>query len=789
MVWGMASSGAPGILPDGVDPEAGCCAPTPEEQVSFMRPSLLICLLALRLLAARDAPATIRHSIQPLAPLCTVIPATQALPVAHDLVAATLLIPAGAPPDLGVGAYVMDDQGRWFQSLSESPLTPGIHRLLFPIRGTDPLHNEGGRASWSPQQRARCSRFGLFLWSADPIPPIGVSDLHSYARAAAPAPVTNTPSTLQQFSVDSWTTACGERWEIRCRAPQVANAYDPDQSGLRAQVTRPDGSSFSVHGFYRQPMSLHDSGDRESARCAAPAHLALRLRPDQPGAWRLRLDIHSAGQRPRHIDLPLLQVTGAPRNEHVRVSTRDPRFFITGPPEAERFHWPIGLNLRSITDKRSQKYLATGPTPDRQLHSYQAYFARLERAHIELVEIWLATWNLGLEGMPSDSGFHGLGQYHEANAERLDRLLDAAWAHGLRVLLVLNHHGQVSSRVDDEWGLNPYNILNGGPCAEAIDIWSDPRARSYQDRLRRYIVARYADHPAVFGWKLWTEIDLTDAGWTTRHNKKSNALLTQWHTHATEHLATIDPYDHPVCTHWSSDYSYVDHQVAAVPQLNFLAIDAYHDNRRHSPHLAELLDNTTNQRYRGLHRLDPIKPVLVTEFGATPTGGPETQLLAELAYAPWVAFVCGHGAGPMLWWFEWIDQNDHWRSFDTITAFRDTEDLRDPQARSVPLQIRGVKRPLWNRAWARRGRIIGYLLDHNFAKHGTGGSVHDSLTIAISNNARPGPIRLEWWNPDTGTLLHSQDWQHPGKALSLPVPAFRRHIAFKLIRLDMPDPS
>jgi hypothetical protein len=54
----------------------------------------------------------------------------------------------------------------------------------------------------------------------------------------------------------------------------------------------------------------------------------------------------------------------------------------------------------------------------------------------------------------------------------------------------------------------------------------------------------------------------------------------------------------------------------------------------------------------------------------------------------------------------------------------------------------------------------------------------------VGDNIPPGPMRIEWWNADTGALLEREDVVHLGGRLVLESASFQRHVAFKLVRTD-----
>ncbi|NRA39566.1 MAG: cellulase family glycosylhydrolase, partial [Planctomycetes bacterium] len=445
------------------------------------------------------------------------------------------------------------------------------------------------------------------------------------------------------------------------------------------------------------------------------------------------------------------------------------------------FFWPLGVNLRSVNDPRAQKNTDAIMTANRGSLAYKSYLERYGKAGANCAEIWMCSWNLALEWKKGWPGFKGLGHYNQDNAQRLDDILDYAYANDMRIILVLNNHGQASSKVDSEWSHNPYNARLGGPIRHADDLFDDPQSLQAQHELRRYIIARYADHPAIMAWKLWTEMDLTNEGLKTlRHwQRKPSKKLKLWHQNACNDFHQLDIYQHPVVTHWSSNYLLVDRNIAALPQLDALCIDAYHDRIPGHTLLAQFMANSTLDPRRGLAVFK--KPVLVTEFGGTPMACAKPQLIAEHLSGPWAGLVSGHGGSPLLWWFEWIDQHDLWQPYRAISCFLQGEDLRG-KTRSVKLQTGNSKQKLWSRAWATKGRILGYVLDYKWGYSGGNAANIAKAKIHIGAQVKAGKIILEWWDASLGTVIERHELEHPGGALEISIPPFRRHLAFKMLR-------
>ena len=721
-----------------------------------MIPRCLAMLLVLAVLPGMEVTLT--------APVSTIIPVSGPVPTGGVIVLADLTVPADAPADLGVGAWAGDRHGSW-AGRPDGRLTPGRHAIAINLGADAPAD---GPAGWGPWAAAGVGKAGIFLWSAS------TSRAHITVERLrvepAPAPTTGPVQVVDLQWPDH--AATGQRFEATFRlSPEPADPFDPAVVDATLLITRPDGRIERRPAFWDQPMAARDRGDAEEVRPEGPGHFTCRWRPRVPGQHRLRLEV-VAGGRTIAADLPPLVVTGAPWDAYARVDPTDPRFLsIEG-----RFWWPVGVNLHSVNDVRSVQSLRTRSMPERGTLAYTAYLDRFAAAGADAAEIWLSSWNLALEWDPVWAGYGGPGRYHLGHAWQLDRILDRAEANGQRLILVLHNHGQGSTRHDREWDHHPYNRANGGFLDDAALLFTDAQARTYQQRLYRYLTARYGDSPAVMMWKLWSEVDLTDGG---RSGKWPE--VTAWHRDAAAYLAAIDTYAHPVTTHFCGSWQRVQASIAELPGINTLAIDAYLNGTptANGTNLADLLAASAGSR--GLAKYK--KPIVVTECGGKSSGAPEALLTADHRLSPWAGLTSGLAASPMLWWCQWVDQGDRFTPYRAIRPFLAGEDLRGTEANTTTL--RSESEDLWVRAWVRPGRILGYVMSRTFPAEGGDTLVRDAK-VRIGEVVGPGRIVVQWWNADTGEAGATTTIEHPGGALTLSAPEFHNHAAFKLWRPPTP---
>jgi len=675
-------------------------------------------------------------------------------------VRAHITVPPEAAGRIGCGAWAGDPHGTWYQRILPGRLPVGTSEQIIDLDAAATSEPMPGR--FDEVAAAANARTGLIFWSDGGLPVnLVVSATVEYLPSAEGKSASNPGGLINVF--DGGELHTGQRWEAGFRPhPLPADPFDPEAFSAVLTVTEPDGQERKCQAFWTEPQDLAEGGDREDARRQGPGHFAVRYRPQQPGLHHLRLTARWADGSQAAWDLGERTAMGEVWDKYVQVDKQDPRFFQVG----GRWWWPVGLNLRSPYDLRSEAELGTTLGWNRGSQWYAERFDQLAVAGADAAEVWLAGWNLGLEWNANWQGFGGVGHYNQQNAARLDAVLDAAWTRGIRLKLVIYNHGQGSQGSDAEWDRSPFNVNNGGFLSGAAGLFRETRALAAQARYRGYLAARYGDHPAVMCWKLWSEVQLTEAGDATK----------DWHRQACASWAEVDPWHHPLTTHWAGTWHAVDGDVARLPGLDFITIDAYRGGGAAAPLLAESLLRPS--WVKG-------KPVLVSEYGGDWSACPEPRMRADHASGAWVALVTGHAGSPMLWWHEWVAQKGGWAPYGAIRRFLAGEDLRGKEASSIAVQLE-PSRDLWARAWRRPGRLLGYVCDLAWATDGGAGSRRAGITLRVGDQIAPGTMTVTWWDADLGTVGSAENIIHSGGPLRIAIPTFQRHVAFKLVRTDAP---
>ena len=259
---------------------------------------------------------------------------------------------------------------------------------------------------------------------------------------------------------------------------------------------------------------------------------AVRARADEKGEYLLgRLSETVDGQTvtltAKKTGSAKAKVRTIEKLPAIRLDPKQPSRFILSTGES---FVPIGANLPWSHGSNRVGF-------------YRGAFKSFAKANLNWVRVWMAHWGgLNMEWLPGDMGSSPpRGTLELQVAKNWDQLIDAAEASGVYLQVVLQHHGQYSSKVDSNWQSNPWNAVNsGGFLAAPTDFFTSPEAIKLTRMKYRYIIARWGYSPAVMAWELFNESHWTDAVRET-HNE---AAVAQWHSQMAAFIRSIDHYGH-----------------------------------------------------------------------------------------------------------------------------------------------------------------------------------------------------------------------------------------------------
>ena len=753
--------------------------------------------------------------------------------VTFDRLDLALALPADAPTHLQALAQVEDWDGLWYQNLLPDALPAGA-TVSLPVDvspgavGWEPLGHPGAwhRRSLMQPRMVRLSLFanGVAVTSAVEVASaeaIRSSDTAPptirHVREVGVAPGAPAPIPLRVFG----------RYELRFELPdRYANPFDPEEISVDAEIRAPSGAVVEMPCFYYQGCVRELAAASERILPQGRPEWRLRYSPAEAGEHMValiardrfgtnRLD-HAAAFTAAPFPAPArpyssLSLASRPEQAGanpagllapIRVSSSAPHFFedVTGAP-----YYPIGFNIRSPFDSRMDQRF-----PNRFRHlegtrSYARRFAAMREAGISFAEIWSSAWCMGLEWVPKFPGYHGIGELNLLNAWDRDRVFEMAAANGIRVNLVLNNHGRLSSFCDPEWEDNPWNVANGGPFQNPMEWFTDERAQRGFEAILRYEIARYAWNANLFAWELWSELDLVGDG---RIFPPREPSVLAWHARMAAYLRAHDPMRHLISTHTCTDYTRMAPELAGTPGLDHVCVDAYH-GANDPLYVVELLAKTGREPHLA------VRPCLVTEFGGTPNAAGIGHLRRELHAALWSALPCGLSGAPAFWWWHVVEECDFYPLYAAFARFIAGEDMREsaflrtgeiaelpaptpapalPHPASSPASRpeqagaspAGPTGPVFRVLSLSRDRAYGwvYLGGPAYVRSDPAGpAMYEGYRLVLDVPEWDGAVyTIEFWDTLLGQPVRLIDVRVREGRFEVPIPAFARDIAFRIHR-------
>ena len=265
-------------------------------------------------------------------------------------------------------------------------------------------------------------------------------------------------------------------------APVATNCFDPDLIRLDATFTSPSGRSLTIPAFWYQDFSRALTNGAEVLTPVGTPQWRIRFTPTESGDYTLSLNIETNGVAAGKPVTALISTFPLPtpsgQHGYVRVAP-DKRYFETSDGQPLRL---VGENVCWAENQGT--------------FDYDTWFGAMKNADENFARLWMAPWFAGIEHTPGT-----LNQYNLQAAWQLDYIFDLAEQDGIYLLLCFDHHGmfQMNNRnwggSNNFWKTNPYNEINGGPCAKPNDFFTN--ARSARPSTRNACVTSSADTVTV----------------------------------------------------------------------------------------------------------------------------------------------------------------------------------------------------------------------------------------------------------------------------------------------------
>lgn len=280
---------------------------------------------------------------------------------------------------------------------------------------------------------------------------------------------------------------------------QFQNPYDPDEVDLGAVFTSPSGVKWNINGFYDGQNWL------------------IRFAANEVGQWKYQIHLITKQRDYLHEELAFA------------VEPSDARGGLTVPTqEGGRF-----LNYRN-----GASFFAAPVA-----YPWQVQESRLDQlrdAGGNIVTYWNGNYDRvgnggGAEQLESFQT--GPGRYDMNKADRIDEILDWLEERDMLMNFVIWPHDSLAHKINwpQTWQQSAYSKLG-----EAIDFYDNEEMWKYQEKMYRYIIARWGHSPSLGIWDLICEVNGTD-GWMLGDPAKADAWLSRIDTYFKEN----DPYRHP----------------------------------------------------------------------------------------------------------------------------------------------------------------------------------------------------------------------------------------------------
>jgi hypothetical protein len=509
------------------------------------------------------------------------------------------------------------------------------------------------------------------------------------------------------------------------------NPYDYDDIGVSCLFISPEGKKDTVDGFFMQDYTLDPFIGALSPK--GTGSFRIRYAPREAGRWSYRLSCTTKAGTTLG-PMQTFQCKASTRSGFIRRNKTPYLSFDNGAQ-----YIPIGENM--------------GWAKTNAYKDYSQWVGKLAANKGNFIRVWMPSWGLGIEWQNGRNGYSGLKHYKQDNAYYLDWLLELCRKKGIYMMLSLDHHGQVSSKVDPNWNENPYNAANGGPCVHTWDFFTDTTARQLIRNRFRYIVARYGYSSNIMSWELFNEVEWTDD--FARHKSE----ITAWHAEMAGWLRSKDVNRHLITTSYASAVN--DPATWNLPGIDFTQTHYYLG----SPNLETVLSGAC-QSYSTLYG----KPTLTGEFGLNGDAGNLVAIDPRGIYihnALWGTLLGGGMGAALPWyWDTYIDPQNLYTHFSALANFASGLSFVKDNYAVTPARVarfvEGRKEVAEERLnvavlkSADSSRIAGWILNKNYnwkyvKEHGIPNSVTGSSVVLTG--IKNGQYKVSWSDCHSGAIV------------------------------------
>lgn len=432
----------------------------------------------------------------------------------------------------------------------------------------------------------------------------------------------------------------------------------------------------------------------------------------------------------------------------VQVSPENPFYFRLSTGET---YIPVGANICWAGD----------------ITTLTGYFEKLARNGGNYARIWL--------NHPLHETETQYGKVNEEAFKNIDRVLETAQQHNIKVKMCIESF-RIISNEKSFFSKSQYHVSNGGPFKSMDEyISSEAGRQAFLARLQHFR-DRYGDHPAVFGWELWNEMNAIESEGLREWNEY---MLPKVHEMFPKNLVmqSLGSFDHEGAR---PHYRYINR----MPSNDVAQIHRYLDMGAQLDICKAPMDELAAGAINELRSYQVQKPMLLAEVGGVKPRhtGPielysmdkEGILLHDMLFAPFFAGAAGPGHA---WhWDNYIDENNLWYHFRRFSeAIKGIDPVKE---NFIPLTLPHSRLKIY--ALSGKNTLLLWCRDientwQNEFEKGITAAVLEDLTVETSSLLPAGlQAEVEFYDP----WKDERQKGNPGSVIELP--DFRRSLVVKI---------
>jgi hypothetical protein len=277
---------------------------------------------------------------------------------------------------------------------------------------------------------------------------------------------------------------------------EFINPFDPNEIDITATFISPTGKQWGIHGYYYYAFG---------------SQWKIRFSPEEIGKWTYTINVKD---KKGQVNSESKSFTAIPSLNH-------------GPIQA-------ALNKRYLEYRDGTPFYGVGLWYNDGYTGFNTGRVKAEELdNLKKLGVnFFSTFITPLETIGS-----GLGRYDQNLCGRLDELLDMCEKRDMQLSLNLWFHSFLSETVwgggNIRWETNPYQQITA-----AKDFYRSEAAWAFQEKLYRYMIARWGYSRSLGIWFVVDEINGTD-GWVTG----DSVAASQWGKKVHDYFKKNDPYN------------------------------------------------------------------------------------------------------------------------------------------------------------------------------------------------------------------------------------------------------